>query len=428
MPATPLTPDQRFNFTQLYADVFWYGVAAGSAIAFLVVYAARLGASTLQMGLLTGGPAIINLLMSLPAGRWLENRPLARTTFVTSLWHRAGYLVLVVLPWAVVGAQAQVWAVVALTLFMSIPGTLLAIAFNAMFADAVPPEWRAQVVGRRNALLSLSVIGTSLVCGAVLDRVAFPFNYQMVFVLGVIGSALSSVYLGRLRPSLTPPARVNQLLDDLARPGLNRFGDAFRLGAGLRFLTRARGQRLLRLDLLRGSFGRLLAAYYLFYMFQYLPIPLFPLFQVNELHLRDSAISWGSALFYALMLLCSLALARVSQRWGHQRVLMYSAVLYSVYPLILSQAHAVGPFWVASALGGAAWALTNGGLINRLMERVPEDDRPAHMALHNLALNLGVLSGSLLGPLLGQRLDLRQALLLSGLLRLLGGLLLGWWG
>ena len=32
---------------------------------------------------------------------------------------------------------------------------------------------------------------------------------------------------------------------------------------------------------------------------------------------------------------------------------------------------------------------------------VGEDDRPGHMALHNLALNLGILIGSLLGPILG---------------------------
>jgi predicted MFS family arabinose efflux permease len=59
------------------------------------------------------------------------------------------------------------------------------------------------------------------------------------------------------------------------------------------------------------------------------------------------------------------------------------------------------------------------------MERVPEDDRPAHMALHNLALNLGMLVGSAIGPVLGDALGYREALLLGAALRLLGGILLG---
>jgi predicted MFS family arabinose efflux permease len=62
------------------------------------------------------------------------------------------------------------------------------------------------------------------------------------------------------------------------------------------------------------------------------------------------------------------------------------------------------------------------------MERVPEDDRPAHMALHNLALNLGILSGSALGPLLGNWIGLRETLLLAAGLRFLGGIALGLWG
>jgi hypothetical protein len=35
--------------------------------------------------------------------------------------------------------------------------------------------------------------------------------------------------------------------------------------------------------------------------------------------------------------------------------------------------------------------------LNRMMERVPADDCPAQMALHNRALNLGVLCGVFMG-------------------------------
>ena len=53
---------------------------------------------------------------------------------------------------------------------------------------------------------------------------------------------------------------------------------------------------------------------------------------------------------------------------------------------------------------------------------------PASMALHNLALNLGIMAGSLAGPLLVEMIGLREALLLGAGLRLLGGLLMIWWG
>jgi predicted MFS family arabinose efflux permease len=118
----------------------------------------------------------------------------------------------------------------------------------------------------------------------------------------------------------------------------------------------------------------------------------------------------------------------ISARSGHRRVLILGALFYGAYPLFIGLAQDATLFWVASLIGGVAWALASAGLVNRLMERVPPDDLPAHMALHNLALNLGVLGGSLIGPALGDALGLREALWISAGLRLLSGILLGLWG
>ena len=344
---SPATSAQRATFANLYWDVFWFGVFQGSAIAFLSVFAARLGADAFQISLLSSGPAVVNLLFSLPAGRWLEGRSAVRVTFLTSLWQRGGYLLLVFVPWALSGPQAA-WAVPVIIVATAVPGTVLAIAFNAMFADVVPPEWRAHVVGRRNALLAVSSTLASLACGQVLDSLVFPLNYQAVFLIGAAGAALSSFYLGRLRAPAALPPRVGRLLDDDARPGaLPRLGDAVRQSVGLRFLTRASGRAFLRPDLLRGPFGLVLAAYLVFYIFQYTPIPLMPLFWVNELKVSDGVISLGNALFYGTMLAASLGLRRLTARLGHRGVLSLGAGLYGLYPLLNGLARCSARPWPA---------------------------------------------------------------------------------
>lgn len=422
-----LTAENRHNFHHLYADIFWFGIVSGSVMAFIAIYAARLGANGFQISLLTAGPAVMNFLFSLPAGRWLEGKGLVPVTFWSAVLNRAGYLAFVLLPW-LLPDRLEVWGVVAVTVLMSLPGTVVAISFNAMFADVVPPDVRADVVGKRNALIAVSMTATTLICGQILDTVVFPLNYQIVFALGAVGAALSTYHLYHIRPlSGSPPQRVGRPLGDFARPGIIRFLDTFRQPPGLRFLTRARGRALLRLDLLKSAFGPLLLAYLLFYTFQYIPLPLFPLVFVNELQLSDGAISLGSALFYMVMLLFSLQVGKLSARYGHRRVLAVGAISYSLYPLMIGLARDASIYWVASLLGGAFWALTNAGLINRLMEVMPEGDRPAYLAMHNLALNIGILSGSMLGPLLGDWMGLHSALLLSAALRLAAGLLLLKW-
>ncbi len=390
-------------------------------MAFLSVYASRLGAKSFQIGMLTAGPSVINLIFSLPAGGWLEQRSLYRATFQTAFWHRLAYLLLIPLPWLFPDA-VQVWMLVLISLVMSLPGTVLAIAFNALFAEVVPPDYRAEVVGKRNALLAISTALTSLGCGQLLDRVLFPFNYQIVFGIGALGAMMSTYHLWRIRPiRQTNPQESRSSSIGLTRPSfLDRRGGLYH-GIG------HKSAKLLRWDILRGKFGSFIMAYLFFYVFVYLPMPLFPLFLVHDLHLSDSAISLGNALYYLSMLMFSLSLKKWSERLGHRRILIIGGLTIFLYPLFTGLARNAILYWVGTFVSGAAWAFANAGLVNRLMERVPEDDRPAHMALHNLVLNIGILAGSMSGPALGEVFGLRNAILISVVLRFLGGVILSIW-
>ncbi len=414
-----LNPIQRANFRHLYADVAWFGVLAGSTMAFVAVYAARMGANSFEISLLAAGPAVINLLFSIPAGRWLENRSLSKASFWTAVLHRVGYVLLVPLPW-LLADRLQIWAVVLITLVMSIPGTFLAIGFNALFADVVPPDKRGELVSKRSALTSGIMTGSTLLSGQLLDWdwIAFPLNYQIVFALGALGAIMSTYHLSKIQLIKNgPPARSNRPIQDMARPGLLRLADSFRTPVGLRFLTRSAGKPLLRLDLLKSSFGPFLAAYLVFYIFQYIPIPLVPVYTVHNLALTDSEISLGHSLFNILVFLASMRLGHLFSRFGNKAMLVAGAFSYGAYPLFLGLATDMRLFLVGSLIGGISWAVVNTSLLNRLMEVIPEDDRPAYMALHNLTMNLGILVGSFIGPLLGELFGLQITLLIAAGLR-----------
>src|SRR5512134_3078892 len=95
----PSIPDQyRSNFLHLYMDIAWYGVLSGSAISFLNIYATRIGATGFQIGLLGALPAAVNLVLALPAGRWLATQHTGRAVFWTAVFYRAGYLPFIFLP------------------------------------------------------------------------------------------------------------------------------------------------------------------------------------------------------------------------------------------------------------------------------------------------------------------------------------------
>jgi MFS family permease len=411
-----LTQEQRANFSHLYADIFWFGMTVGSSMAFVSVYAARQGASSLQLGLLTAGPAAVSMIASLPAGRMVEGRPLAHTAFLSGVIQRLGYLLLVFVP-ALLAPSLEIWLILLVSLLMSVPGALFIVAFNTLITELTPEDWRARVVSRRNALLALSTLASSLLCGFWLDRAPFPGSYHGVFALGAIGAALSAYHLTRLRRHNDPPLRLRRLLSELARPAARPSAAAV-----------SQGRSLLRLDLLRGSFGLFMLSYYLFYTFQFISIPIYPLFMVNEMQLSDGQISLGSALFYLGMMAASMSMGKWGRRSSHRGLLIFGGMFYSAYPLLNALAYTPLTFWAASGISGASWAYASGGLLNRLMERVPVDERPAGMAMHHLVLNLGTVTGSLLSPLLMAWLSIRPALLASAALRFLAGVVFIFWG
>ncbi len=420
-------PIQSQNDRHLYLDVLWWGILAGSMLSFLGIYMARLGATSFQLSILSAGPAVVNLFISLPAGRWLENKSFVRIAFRMSLLHRLGYVVILA-GMLVLAEHLQNSMILVVTVIMSVPGAALMIAFNAMFAEIVSPARRGFVVGRRNAILAVSMTTTALLAGQLLERIVFPLNYQIVFGLGIVGGLMSCYALGRLQelPAQKLPPRVGKPILDRARPGGNFQFFARRYIPGTRFLTR--GIDMLRPDLLRGEYGIFLAAMFFFYITQNLVVPLFPTYSVDKMGLTDSEISLGTAFFQVTVFFTSLKLGQMSDKLGHHRLMVFSILGYAAFPLFIGWWPTVPAYMLGAAVGGIGWGFLGGALGNRLMERVPEDDRPAHMALFNITLNLGVLVGSLLGPLTGEWLGLQTAMIFGGSLRLLASLVLWRWG
>jgi MFS family permease len=421
--AAEVPVEHRRNFFHLYMDIAWFGVLNASAISFMAVYATRMGATGWQIGLLNAAPAVISLLVTLPSGNWLQKPgSISRRIFWTSVWHRLFYAVWIFLP-VVLAPQMQVWALIALIFLMSIPGTALAVGFNAVFAATVPVEWRSHVTGIRNALLAVTFIAVSLLCGWLLEALPFPLGYQVVFGIGAVGAAMSSLHLWFVRP-LNEAAYVpqhGQSTGDLARPGNMRvwLGGMRTAVADWRFLLLRRSGPQIRPD---RTFSVILVAMFFFHLTQYLPMSLFPLYWVNYLHLTDQEIGLGNAIFFVAVLVASTQLARLTRRFSNHDLFIVGVLGMSVYPVLTAVARDLPLFLFVCVIGGAVWGLIAGCQANYLLERIPEDRRPAYLAWYHLVLNAAVLIGSLSGPVIANYAGLVTTLFIAGGARFLSAL------
>ena len=400
------------NFIHLYFDIAGFGVLSGSSINFLSVYATRLGATGLQVGMLGAVAATVSLMIAIPASHWIEKRHTARAVFSASVYYRFGFLLWVFLPWIFTNQQ-QIWALIGIAFLMAIPYTPLSVGFNALFAASVPTQYRAHVAGIRNVTLALTFMTTSLLSGYLLKNIPFPIGYQVVFAIGFFGAAMSSLHLYFIKPLQAEPA-------------------ATQIAPASAPVSQTKSSRsifsVLRLDIWSTPFRNVLLALFAFHFTHFLTAPLYPLFNVRVLRLNDNNIGIGTALYYLTMLIGSTQFRRIAHRFGNKNVTAMGVIGMALYPFLLALSHEVWQFYGISFIGGFTWALVGGAYANYMLEHIPHDDLPAHLAWYNIILNFSILASSLGGPAIADQIGLAPALILFAILRILAGAAILKWG
>ena len=249
---------------------------------------------------------------------------------------------------------------------------------------------------------------SALGAGWLLVHLAFPVGYQVVFGIGGFAALMSCAHLFfvRIQPAvpITPDLPPSPVQDDHEKPAV-----------------RSHWLSSLRLDIWRTPFAGVLLAMLGLHLTQYLAIPLFPLFSVNVLHLTDQNIGIGTALYYLTSMLGSTQLNRVVRRLGHRKVTGLGFMIMSLYAGLMPFAHSAYWYYFVSIIGGFSWALMGSAYINYILETIPENDRPAHLAWYNIILSASILIGSLAGPLIAGFIGLAAALFVAGVLRMVAG-------
>ena len=408
----PYPPEHRRNFILLYLDISGWGVLNGSTLVFLAVYMSRLGASPVQVGLLTSAPALVNLLFTFPTNLFAQGRSAHTLTCWSALITRLFYALLIPLP-VILAAQMQIWAILLITLVMSIPSTMAVVIGNAFFAEVTPPDWRAHVVGVRNALLAVTSMVTSLLVGQILKWLPFETGYLVVFALGFIGAMVSVLNLFLIRPVLEPGQAIPETQpkppgEDLVVEGI--------------------WKKTFRWEIWRGPFARVLLMMFFLYMAFYLPGPITPLFQVQHLKLSDETISLGASLFWVVYFIGSTQSGGLAPRLGFKNLTGFGTLGIFLSTLVFLYSYPVWLYMASQLLGGIGWALLGGGLINYLLEKIPAHDRPPYLAWYNLVVNAAVLLCGLLAPQLSNLVGLFWAMGACAAVALVAGVVILKWG
>ncbi len=192
------------NAYYLVAEMFWASIL-GSAASFNAAFAIHLKAQNFEIGLLTSIPALVAVLVSIPAGRFLERRSRRTPWVFSSLFvYRAGFLVAAAAPWIHLEGMSQGLLVVLILVILTAPAYFFNVGWIPLLADVIPEGRRAAVFAARNIVNSSTVSVCGFLFGQWLSNEPFPINYQIMYLVGFLASMLSMVNLLRLKVPDSP--------------------------------------------------------------------------------------------------------------------------------------------------------------------------------------------------------------------------------
>jgi MFS family permease len=390
---------QKRNFRNVQIDGI--GVSISNVAApFLPVFLTRLGASNFQVGLLTSMPGVTGLLLAIVVGRFLQTRrnivpwySLSRL-LVILCFALTGGLIFLVPSEAMIVSTLVIWALA------TIPQTALAVAFSVVMNAVAGPEGRYALLSRRWAIFGLTgVVGTFIVT-RLIDLMAFPLNYAVMFLTLSLGGFLSYYFSNRITvpDQMSSPLVKSESLRETFRnyAVLLKDNPAFVSFASKRFVY----------------FSALV-----------LSLPIMPLYLVKRVQATDSQIGTINMTMNLIMLIGYFLWPRVSKRCGGRSVLLATTFGMILYPALSASTVRVDLLILYAGLAG----LFQGGLdlvfFDELMKTVPPESSATFVSLAQSMQYLSMIAAPLMGTWLAGFIGLSAALWLSAGIRLVGFLL-----
>jgi len=398
--STPIDFDtQQRNFRNVLLDAIGVGLSSAAA-PFLPVFLTRMGASNVQVGLLTSMPGMTGLILALIVGRFLQTRRnivpwfSASRLMVLSSYAFTGLVAIFLKDQVAVTSILTIWALATL------PQTSLAVAFSVVMNAVAGPQRRYTLLSRRWAVIGLTNAVTTFIATLMLDRVAFPLNYQILFMALSVGGLVSFYFSSRIElPDQSPPPlassrSIMENLRDYAR--LMRENPAFTSFVSKRFVY-----------LSAVALGA----------------PIFPLFFVREVGATDAQIGTINMTMTAVMMVGYFTWSWASRKRGGRFVLLSTTVGLVLYPALAPLTPSVGWIIFYAGLAGFFQAGIDLVFFDELMKTVPPEYSATFVSLAQSLQYLSAILAPLIGTYLADHIGLGGALLVSAGLRLAGFLL-----
>jgi len=384
-------------------ELFWASIL-GSAATFNVAFTLRLEATNAQVGWLTSLPALFAVLISIPAGNFLQKRTSRKPWVLWSLFlHRLGFVIVAALPLLHKFEIPLGGLAIGIFVAVSIPANFFNVGWIAMMGDVLPEAKRATVVSARiminNATLSLF----NFLFGLWLANVTFPLNYSLMYIFGFGCSMISMWYLIRMEvpdsSPMVPQPKTNRLSMTTLRQEINA----------------------------QPQIARIIIDTIFYAIGMWLAMPLYILYYVRELGATEAWLGLQGTIATLVMIAAVPFWQRQMVRWGRPNTLKRTIILLGLFPIMVGLTSNLNVILLLIAINNLVVPAVNLSHFTTLLDITPPEDRPRYTARYMAIVNIGAFLCPLLGVAIADQIGLQLALIIFGALSCIGSFAFWLW-
>ncbi|MFN2236803.1 MAG: MFS transporter [Anaerolineales bacterium] len=346
------------------------GVSLTQPTTVISAFVADLTGSTIWVGGLSTVLTVAAAVPQLFVARWIEPRPRKMPYLLLAIYLRVASWGL--LAWLIftIGAEQPIilaWALVVMLAIFYAGGGLGNIPYTDIIGKIIPPNRRGAFFGGKEALAGPLAVGAALAARQILANVAYPNNYALLFGLASLGLAIASLGFWAMRE---PPATGGERRIQTWKGYFQQIREA-----GQRLKT------LIGIELLTG--------------FSLMTLPFYVVYAREKLNAPTDATGWFLLAQVLGGVLANIAWARLVDRSGSRRMLVFCAIVSTLTPLLAILLAPLG--WQALMLvfflAGATFNGRRVGFQSALLELAPTAERPTYAGINAiLILPLAFLS------------------------------------
>ncbi len=367
------------NQKNLFVNGALWAVYNGLTSAFLIAFAFALGASNVVIGLLSAIPYISIMLSEFIGAKLAEFY--SRKSICVSAHILAKFLWLPIVLIPIFFSQHPIAVVVIFYFLIQFSEYLTDPAWVSLAADIAPEKARGKFFARRNMLIWIAMMITSIIAAFYLDL--FPknnlFGFSSIFFVGLVFGIAAAVVFWRIKePGYSDNAH-------------HSFREFFSIS---------------------GDFRKFVFIVSFFYFAVMIASPFFTVYMLSNLGMSYTFFMVATAISILARIVIQTQYGRISDRYGDKPVAILSmfgtALIPLIYLFITRQ-----NLWLivpAQILSGLVWAGADLAIFNLLLDLSPQK-RAVNVAVYSTITAIPMI----IAPIIGGFIADNAAFFLSGI-------------